>query len=420
MSQLGSKVSKGFLTICGGGNSTLITAALAKSVGWDVAILTRRPEEFNGGKNIGFINNDKGYLGGQEKILVDIDCVTRNAADCIPQSTMVMIAGLPVHLNKVVLNKIKDHLNKDRLTHIGSICSYGGFDWIVQECLGDTGNYSIFGTQLIPYCCGTKEYGKLGDLFGAKDFVRFCTVDGKDRYDLKEAWTEILRMPLYDTDFLTSILFPNNPVIHAPILYGLFAEWDGVTPYDPKEVPEYVYRDLRTRSGACLQALDDEVQLIVQELRKAIPKSEGLKENLELGHNIVANYGDLVRNTNGMDAIFMSNLAYAHHKLPYIQVDGGVVPDVRHKFFETDLPFGLIAFKDFALMVGVETPLLDEIIYWNQRLLGVEYMVDGKLTGKDILQCSYASKHGLGLQELAAVYEDDGRELKSNGMLSEL
>ena len=358
-----------------------------------------------GGRNIGFINEDKGYLNGRDSMLVDVDCVTSNPVDCIPHSDMVLIAGLPGHLNHLMLQNIKKHLHKERTTHIGSICAYGGFDWVVQENLGQAQhNVSTFGMQLIPWCCGTQEYGKLGVVYGAKDFVRFCTVDGNDQHNLKAAWSEILRMPLQDTDFLTSILFPNNPVIHPPILYGLFGDWDGATPFDPDEIPLYIYKDLRTKSGKCLKALDEEVQLIVHGLREAMPNCKGLRENMELGHNVVANYGDLVRNTNSLDTIMMSNLAYAKHCIPYIKVDGGVIPDMKHKFFQTDLPFGLVAFKDFALMVGVETPMLDQIIYWNQGVLGVEYMVDGKLTGKDIHECSFASKHGLGLHELARNY----------------
>ena len=32
---------------------------------------------------------------------------------------------------------------------------------------------------------------------------------------------------LTDTDFLASSLWPNNPSLHPPILYGLFKDWDG-------------------------------------------------------------------------------------------------------------------------------------------------------------------------------------------------
>ena len=42
----------------------------------------------------------------------------------------------------------------------------------------------------------------------------------------------------------------------------------------------------------------------------------------------------------------MTNKAFAKHKIPYKKLpDGTVVPVIAHKFFETDLPFGLVTFK---------------------------------------------------------------------------
>ena len=44
----------------------------------------------------------------------------------------------------------------------------------------------------------------------------------------------------------------------------------------------------------------------------------------------------------------LTNKAFGKHKIPYTQVAGGVVPTLAHKFFETDLPFGLCTFVDIA------------------------------------------------------------------------
>jgi hypothetical protein len=52
------------------------------------------------------------------------------------------------------------------------------------------------------------------------------------------------------------------------------------------------------------------------------------------------------------------------------------VPVIAHKFFETDLPFGLVTFKDIALLCGVPTPLIDAIIIWNQKLINKEYIAE--------------------------------------------
>ena len=57
---------------------------------------------------------------------------------------------------------------------------------------------------------------------------------GADADGVKPILAKILKMPfLTDTDFIASTLWPNNPSLHPPILYGLFKDWDGKAPYDP-------------------------------------------------------------------------------------------------------------------------------------------------------------------------------------------
>ena len=84
----------------------------------------------------------------------------------------------------------------------------------------------------------------------------------------------------------------------------------------------------------------------------------------------------------------LTNKAFSQHKIPYSQVEGGVVPTLAHKFFETDLPYGLCTFVDIARMIGVETPLIDAMIRWNQKLIGKEYITaSGMIDGVDAGEC---------------------------------
>ena len=97
----------------------------------------------------------------------------------------------------------------------------------------------------------------------------------------------------------------------------------------------------------------------------------------------------------------LTNKAFSQHKIPYTVVDGGIVPTLKHKFFETDLPFGLCTFVDIARMIGVDTPLIDAMIRWNQKLIGKEYMTSsGKIDGKDAGECILPSSFGLGKMDL--------------------
>ena len=66
---------------------------------------------------------------------------------------------------------------------------------------------------------------------------------------------------------------------------------------------------------------------------------------LAVGRTLVAvleNYQEQVTCAHNTVSSIMTNKAFAKHKIPYTKVEGGVVPTLQHKFFETDLPFGIV------------------------------------------------------------------------------
>ena len=63
---------------------------------------------------------------------------------------------------------------------------------------------------------------------------------------------------------------------------------------------------------------------------------------------------------------------------------GKVKCPVGHRYFQDDIPYGLCVFRTLADLFGVETPQIDELIMWGQRIMDKQYLVDGKLKGKDV------------------------------------
>ena len=53
-----------------------------------------------------------------------------------------------------------------------------------------------------------------------------------------------------------------------------------------------------------------------------------------------------------------------------------------------------------AEIVGFNTPWIDKIILWAQEKLGKEYLVDGKLNGKDIHETSAPERFGFNLDQV--------------------
>jgi hypothetical protein len=97
-----------------------------------------------------------------------------------------------------------------------------------------------------------------------------------------------------------------------------------------------------------------------------------------------------------------TNRAYATIRTPLKQVEtkgdvkGGFVPDVEHRFFQEDVPFGLVILRDIADIMKVKTPFIDEILLWCQGLMGKEYLVaaTGKLNGRDMKETGAATVYG--------------------------
>ncbi len=197
----------------------------------------------------------------------------------------------------------------------------------------------------------------------------------------------IFRCRVDDTSFLASVLWPNNSHFHPPILYGLFKDWDRKSPYDKECVPTYIYREMTDTSADSVQKFDAEVCKIIDALRLEFPGDPFLKLDYTLKACIEENYGDLIADKTDIASVIRTNAAYANHTVPYTSVgDGKVIPTVKHKFFETDVAFGLCLYRDIAQMVGVETPFIDELILWNQNLIGkVRHKFGGVRPDKSML-----------------------------------
>lgn len=44
----------------------------------------------------------------------------------------------------------------------------------------------------------------------------------------------------------------------------------------------------------------------------------------------------------------------------------------------------MIVIRGIAELAGVDTPMMSEVIMWCQNVMGKEFLVDGKVAGKDL------------------------------------
>ena len=68
------------------------------------------------------------------------------------------------------------------------------------------------------------------------------------------------------------------------------------------------------------------------------------------------------------------------------KANDGYRVDVNTRYLTEDIPFGLLVTKGIASVAGVETPMIDEVIANTSAWIGKEYLIDGKLIGRDMME----------------------------------
>lgn len=77
------------------------------------------------------------------------------------------------------------------------------------------------------------------------------------------------------------------------------------------------------------------------------------------------------------------------------KVNAGYQVDVATRYLTEDVPFGLLVTKGIALVVGVETPMIDEVITNISAWIGKEYLIDGELIGRDVMRTRAPQRYTL-------------------------
>ena len=74
---------------------------------------------------------------------------------------------------------------------------------------------------------------------------------------------------------------------------------------------------------------------------------------------------------------------------------GQFIPNFQYRYLTEDVPYGLVVTRALAEIVSVDTPMIDEVISWAQRVMNKVYLVGGQLEGSDITDLPIPQNHGI-------------------------
>ena len=392
------------LTTCivGGGNSAHVLIPFLSEAGHHVNLLTRRPADWS---DVVYCHVTDGSTG--EVTQTHAGRLREKSSDpaaVIPGADIIILC-MPVHQYRPVLARLAPFVNRDKDVYIGTIYGQAGFHWMVraqvvatQEQLKINNNVIAFAVGSIPWICRTIEYGKTVANFGGK-YINIAAVTPASHFDRLQAMLldDLSFRPLHTGRFVQACSFleltmsVDNQVIHPARCYALYQEKHGGVWDTLDEVP-YFYRDFDEASAEILRQLDDDYEAVRQAIRKRFS---------DLPFAYMLGYLDLERlNHRQGDANVVTILSslrdskqLAAIRTPTVETeDGKQRLDSNCRFFEDDIPYGLLVAKALGEMLGVETPSLTKVILWAQRLRGEEFLhEDGTINREYCLSTEYMS-----------------------------
>lgn len=352
------------ICICGGGSLGHVIAGKIASYGEHVSILTRRPEQWR--KSL-IIDDCKG-----ESISGKIQNISDNPSDIIPSADIVLLC-LPGFAMESELQLIQPYLKSD--CYVGSVVCCTGFFFIAYKILRK--GTPLFGFQRAPYIARVKEYGKSAHLLGYKKELQIATVHISAPASLQTYLQKVLDTPVRLLNhFLEASLTNSNPLLHPARLYGLFHLWkEGVS----FSVPPTFYKTWDNKSSQLLIDCDKEFHDILSALPVKIAQIPTI-----LDYYDSYDAESLTQKIRSIEA-FKGILA------PMQKIDSGYIPDFSSRYFQEDIPFGLLIIKSIAEILKVNTPYIDKVLNWAQSMIGKHYLIDGHLSGSDLIGTGHVS-----------------------------
>lgn len=386
------------ILVCGGGNGAHCMAGVAGShEDVDVQILTLFQDEAERWTNILKTNFLTVYEplvnGGHMEISTKPKFVTKNPQKAV-EGVDIIFMVVPAFAHAQYLNAIAPYVKPN--TVIVGMPGQAGFEFQCRSILGEKASQcAIASFESLPWACRVDDFGKHVILIGFKDVLGMSILQGKNctlPFPIVETIQEIFgKKPKINlVQNYIAINLMAKSIIHPPVMYGTWGTWDGKP---VKEKPLF-YQGVDEKQASFLSQVSDECIAAAKAIEK---KQSGLdmKDVIHIFEWYKTYYHDEISDSSSLMMAMRTNAAYDGLVHPMKTVENGFLPDFNYRYTREDIPFGLVVMKGIAELADVATPVMDKIILWGQDKLGKEYIVDGRVKGKDIKEARAPQSFGL-------------------------
>jgi len=394
----GEKKKKKTVCITGAGNAAHVFIPYFVKRGFEVTVFASFKDEAerlqkgcddNGGLTIfdrQDPNNTFEYKGIPKAI-------SRNASEVVPQADYI-IAALPSFAIGPTLEAIKPHLKKGSIIFI--MPGQGGADFVAKQILKDefaAGTTTMAGVVPMPLNCRITEWGKRVELAALKETYDLATIPAKMAPEAAKAFAALMDKTCKPISNYVGInLHCSNPNLHPGRLYRMWCEYEEGKVYDDNPL---FYETWDEESTEWLMKINDERLKIWNTILSKYPGTGKADQVPDMFTYIKGIYGKQVKDPSTFTSAIRSCDGYKGFKCPMKAAGNGWVPDFANRYFTEDIPEGVAMYKGIADLAGVETPVMDEIVCFFQDFMGKEYIKDGKLAGRDVMETKSPQRFGI-------------------------
>ncbi|KAJ1623137.1 6-phosphogluconate dehydrogenase [Pavlovales sp. CCMP2436] len=398
------------IVVAGGGNAAHVLLALLGSKLkyvvrlWDV--VASEVETFK--SQLAANRNQMILVDTDVETIGTVECVSADPADVLPGADLLLLA-VPAFAHEIYLRGAVKVAKGGKLA-VGCMVAEGGLDWQLRDIYKeDFPEMITFALETLPWACRLSLYGRASEIKGCKkqvsvavtpaiytegvlDFLNSAlSVEGRPQF---QDAGNYMATTLMNINGVRSVA-PNlrDSIFHPAIVRGQFEQWAG----EPYAEPPPLYGCVTQKvAGALIEALSAEVILTKEAMCKAVRGVE-LASVVPIMDFFMNAYREDVADASTLASALNTNKGYRalQHSMVLAPGGEGLVPDWKSRHLTEDIPFGLVPMKGIAELVGVSTPNLDKTIEWCQMKMGKEYLVAGRLVGKDVCETRCPQRYGI-------------------------
>ena len=362
------------ICILGGGNiGTVLLGDIASKKEHTVNLYTSKPAKWSKIIRVVDVENNKTIESEINKITNDLK---------ILEDADIILSTLPSNVFKKMSKDIMNHISDG--TFFGFVPGSGGCEFCCKELLNR--DCTIFGFQRVHSIARIHEYGKEVYVTSRKKEIQIGAVPKEKTKVVCKMIQELLDMPCRALEnYMCVTLTPSNPILHTSRLYAMFKNYKDNMIFERNIL---FYEEWTDESSRVLIALDEELQKICRAYDKLnLLEVKSLKEHYESD-----TVEKMTKKISGIQA-------FKGITSPMKKVERGYIPDKDSRYFKEDFLYGLCMIKAFGDIAKIDTPTVDEVLKWYETFADVEFYVEGKFSGKDLLYSNIPQNYGVNTKE---------------------